>query len=154
MIEVLFLVVSALLVLACGAFVAAEFSLVTVDRSAVARAAARGDAGAAGVLRALGSLSTQLSGAQLGITLTNLLIGFLAEPTIANLIDSFHTQGRKADLGPVERGLGAGHGLLDRFLVELLEAGESAAAGTVGRAAGLADLVATVLRRGDKSHSG
>lgn len=87
MIEVLFLVISAVLVLACGAFVAAEFSLVTVDRSAVERAAERGDAGAAGVLRALGSLSTQLSGAQLGITLTNLLIGFLAEPTIADLID-------------------------------------------------------------------
>jgi CBS domain containing-hemolysin-like protein len=87
MIEVLFLVASLALVIACGAFVAAEFSFVTVDRSSVARAAERGDSRAAGVLRALETLSTQLSGAQLGITLTNLLIGFLAEPTIADLID-------------------------------------------------------------------
>ncbi|TNM39803.1 HlyC/CorC family transporter [Nocardioides albidus] len=75
-----------LLVLACGLFVAAEFALVTVDRSQVARAAAAGDAGAIGVDRALRSLSTQLSGAQVGITLTNLGIGFLAEPAISELL--------------------------------------------------------------------
>ena len=40
-----------------------------------------------GVQRALRSLSTQLSGAQVGITVTNLAIGFLAEPAIADLID-------------------------------------------------------------------
>jgi CBS domain containing-hemolysin-like protein len=39
------------------------------------------------VQRALRSLSTQLSGAQVGITVTNLLIGFLAEPAIARIID-------------------------------------------------------------------
>ena len=87
MTEVLLLIVSLGLVLACGAFVAAEFSFVTVDRSTVERAAEEGDAGARGVLDALHSLSTQLSGAQLGITLTNLLIGFMAEPAIAELID-------------------------------------------------------------------
>ena len=37
--------------------------------------------------QALRSLSTQLSGAQVGITVTNLAIGFLAEPAIADLID-------------------------------------------------------------------
>ena len=37
--------------------------------------------------RALRSLSTQLSGAQVGITVTNLAIGFLSEPAIAELID-------------------------------------------------------------------
>ena len=36
---------------------------------------------------ALRSLSTQLSGAQVGITVTNLAIGFLAEPAIAELVD-------------------------------------------------------------------
>lgn len=87
MIEVLFLAGSLALVVACGVFVAAEFSFVTVDRPSVERAAEQGDVRAGGVLRALSSLSTQLSGAQLGITLTNLLIGFLAEPTIADLID-------------------------------------------------------------------
>ncbi len=79
--------VSLLLVVAAGVFVAAEFSFVTVDRNKVARAAANGDTSAAGVQRALRSLSTQLSGAQVGITITNLAIGFLAEPAIAELID-------------------------------------------------------------------
>jgi CBS domain containing-hemolysin-like protein len=86
--EVVFLLISLGLVIACGAFVAAEFSFVTVDRSTVERAAEGGDSGARGVMDALHSLSTQLSGAQLGITLTNLLIGFMAEPAIARLIDS------------------------------------------------------------------
>ncbi|MEJ5945900.1 hemolysin family protein [Pseudokineococcus basanitobsidens] len=76
------------LVVACGAFVAAEFSLVTVNRSAVERAAADGEPGAEGVLRSLRTLSTQLSGAQLGITVTNLAIGFLARPAIADVVDA------------------------------------------------------------------
>ena len=77
-----------LLIAACGVFVAAEFAFVTVDRTKVDQAAADGDAGALGVQQALRSLSTQLSGAQVGITVTNLAIGFLAEPAIADLIDS------------------------------------------------------------------
>ena len=75
-----------LLVLACGMFVAAEFAFVTVDRSQVERAAGEGDTTAQGVQRALRSLSTQLSGAQVGITATNLGIGFLAEPAMAELL--------------------------------------------------------------------
>ncbi|WP_183097689.1 hemolysin family protein [Nocardioides pelophilus] len=82
----LLLAVALLLILACGMFVAAEFALVTVDRGQVDKAAAEGDATAAGVQRALRSLSTQLSGAQVGITATNLGIGFLAEPAIAELL--------------------------------------------------------------------
>ena len=72
--------------MACGAFVAAEFAFVTVDRSTVDRAAESGDRGARGVQQALRHLSTQLSAAQVGITVTNLLIGFLAEPAIADLV--------------------------------------------------------------------
>jgi CBS domain containing-hemolysin-like protein len=82
----LLLAISVLLVVAAGFFVAAEFSFVTVDRSKVAQAAEEGDTAAAGVLKALRSLSTQLSGAQVGITITNLAIGFLAEPAISRLI--------------------------------------------------------------------
>jgi CBS domain containing-hemolysin-like protein len=74
------------LIAACGIFVAAEFSFVTVDRGQVDRAAADGDAAAGGVQSALRSLSTQLSGAQVGITVTNLGIGYLAEPAISQLI--------------------------------------------------------------------
>lgn len=83
----LLLVAALLLILACGVFVAAEFSFVTVDRGQVEQAAAAGDAGARGLQQALRSLSTQLSGAQVGITITNLAIGYLAEPAISELID-------------------------------------------------------------------
>ncbi len=84
--EWILLAVSILLMLACGVFVAAEFSFVTVDRATVDRAADEKQRGAAGVQKALSSLSTQLSGAQLGITLTNLAIGYLAEPALATLL--------------------------------------------------------------------
>ncbi len=87
MTESLLLGASALLIVICGLFVAAEFALVTVDRGAVDRAAAEGDRAATGVQAALRTLSTQLSGAQVGITVTNLAIGFLAEPAIAALIE-------------------------------------------------------------------
>ncbi|HYO36083.1 MAG TPA: hemolysin family protein [Geodermatophilus sp.] len=86
MIEWLLVLVGVVLILACAAFVAFEFSLVTVDRPTVEREAAAGVRGSAGVLAALRTLSTQLSGAQLGITVTNLAIGFVAEPSIAALL--------------------------------------------------------------------
>jgi CBS domain containing-hemolysin-like protein len=86
MTEVLLLLVAILLSLACGAFVAAEFSLTTVDRGELERAAERGERGAAGALKAVRNLTFQLSGAQLGITVTNLVVGMLAEPSIAALI--------------------------------------------------------------------
>ncbi|CBT77408.1 MULTISPECIES: hemolysin family protein [Glutamicibacter] len=78
--------IAIILILGCGLFVAAEFSLITVNRSQVKQAAEKGDRRAAGVLKGMSTLSTQLSGAQLGITLTNLGIGFLAEPAIAALV--------------------------------------------------------------------
>lgn len=84
--EWLLLGVSVVLVLLCGIFAAAEYSFVAVDRAAVERAANQGDRSAQGVRTALRSLSTQLSGAQVGVTLTNLAIGFLAEPAIARLL--------------------------------------------------------------------
>ncbi|HEX6248427.1 MAG TPA: hemolysin family protein [Nocardioidaceae bacterium] len=87
MTELLLLAVSLALVLACGVFVAAEFAFVTVDRSAVEREAQAGNRAAVGVQAGLRTLSTQLSGAQVGITVTNLAIGFLAEPSIAQLVD-------------------------------------------------------------------
>ncbi len=87
MTELLLILVALLLVAACGGFVAAEFSLITVDRQKVDALADQGDRRAKGVSQALRSLSTQLSGAQVGITVTNLGIGYLAEPAIARLID-------------------------------------------------------------------
>ncbi|MEV1143962.1 hemolysin family protein [Micromonospora sp. NPDC049799] len=66
-------------------FVAAEFALVTVDRVEIDRRSEAGDSRALAVRRALRELSFQLSGAQLGITLTALLTGYLAEPALARL---------------------------------------------------------------------
>ena len=85
--SLLLLVLALALVAACGVFVAAEFSFVTVDRAQVEQEAAAGDTGAQGLQRALRTLSTQLSGAQVGITVTNLAIGFLAEPAVSDIID-------------------------------------------------------------------
>lgn len=85
-VEWVLLGVSAVLMVACGFFVAAESSLLAVDRPLVEQRAHAGDRGAQGVLRALETLSTQLSGAQLGITITNLAIGFLAEPALGVLL--------------------------------------------------------------------
>ncbi|PGH51757.1 hemolysin family protein [Streptomyces sp. Ru87] len=86
MTEVLLLAVALLLSLACGAFVAAEFSLTTVERGDLERAAERGERGAEGALKAVRNLTFELSGAQLGITVTNLVVGMLSEPSIAALL--------------------------------------------------------------------
>ncbi|HYN97208.1 MAG TPA: hemolysin family protein [Pilimelia sp.] len=67
-------------------FVAAEFALVTVDRVEIGRRAEGGDRRAGTVRKALRALSFQLSGAQLGITLTALLTGYLAEPALEGLL--------------------------------------------------------------------
>ncbi len=108
MTEWLLLAAALLLILACGVFVAAEFSFVTVDRSRVEQAATSGDAGARGLQAALRSLSTQLSGAQVGITITNLAIGYLAEPAIAALIDGpLESLGTPEDaVSPIAVGIG------------------------------------------------
>lgn len=74
------------LIAANAVFVAAEFSMVTVDRTKVEANAERGDGAARRLLSALRMLSTHLSGAQLGITITSLVVGFLAEPAIAQLL--------------------------------------------------------------------
>ncbi|MCF3101532.1 HlyC/CorC family transporter [Streptomyces roseoverticillatus] len=98
MTEVVLLVVALLLTLACAVFVAAEFSLTTVERADLERAAENGERGAAGAIQAVRSLTFQLSGAQLGITVTGLIIGMISKPSIAALLT-----------GPMEAiGLGAG----------------------------------------------
>ena len=86
MTEWLLLLAAVALTAAAAVFVAAEFSLVALDRPTVQRAVDAGDAGAQPVLVALRSLSTQLSAAQVGITLTTLLTGYLAEPAIGGLV--------------------------------------------------------------------
>ncbi|MBO0856051.1 MAG: HlyC/CorC family transporter [Nocardia sp.] len=82
-------------------FVAAEFSLTALERSTVEAHARGGDRRARQVRRAHHTLSFQLSGAQLGITITTLITGFFAEPVLARL------------LTPVCVALGASRGVAD-----------------------------------------
>lgn len=67
-----------------GYFVAQEFGYMAVDRSRLRAAAAAGDAGAVRTLEITGRTSFMLSGAQLGITVTGLLVGYVAEPMIGD----------------------------------------------------------------------
>ncbi|MFD5082529.1 hemolysin family protein [Kitasatospora sp. NPDC058406] len=82
----LLLLAALLLILANGLFVAAEFAFVTVERGAVERSAEAGDAKSGRVSKALRHLSFELSGAQLGITVTSLVVGMLAEPALSVLL--------------------------------------------------------------------
>ncbi|NEE52687.1 DUF21 domain-containing protein, partial [Streptomyces sp. SID8455] len=52
----------------------------------LSREAAAGDKRAARAVRVLERLSFMLSGAQLGITVTGLVVGFLAEPSVSTLL--------------------------------------------------------------------
>ncbi|GII63443.1 membrane protein [Sphaerisporangium krabiense] len=75
-----------LLTLATGYFVAQEFAFVAVDRATLREQASSGDAPARRALEVTGRLSFMLSGAQLGITVTTLLVGFVTEPALTPLI--------------------------------------------------------------------
>ncbi|MGV9410742.1 hemolysin family protein [Nocardia sp. NPDC003693] len=68
-------------------FVAAEFSLTALERSTVESHARDGDRRARQVRQAHRTLSFQLSGAQLGITITTLITGYIAEPVLARILE-------------------------------------------------------------------
>jgi magnesium and cobalt exporter, CNNM family len=75
------------LTLGTAVAVATEFSLTALERSQVdGHVAAAGDRRARAVARAHRSLSFQLSGCQLAITVTTLVTGYIAEPAVASLI--------------------------------------------------------------------
>ena len=76
------------LVLTAGTavFVAAEFSLTALERSTVDANARTGGRRDKIVQRAHRTLSFQLSGAQVGISITTLITGYLAEPLVARLL--------------------------------------------------------------------
>ena len=65
---------------------AAEFSLVAVERARIDAASEAGEKSARRVRRLQESLTRHLSGAQFGITLAALLLGFVAEPTVARIL--------------------------------------------------------------------
>ena len=74
------------LTIGTAVFVAAEFSFVALDRTTVQKAIEQGDAAAKPVLASLRQLSTQLSASQVGITVTTLVLGYLAQPSVGKLL--------------------------------------------------------------------
>lgn len=89
MIEPILLLLLGILVIlaiiaANGYFVAQEFAYMSVDRTRLAARAAEGDASAKNALAVTKRTSFMLSGAQLGITVTGLLVGYVAEPLVGD----------------------------------------------------------------------
>jgi len=80
------LVLIAGLIVANGVFVAGEFSLISVRRGVLERAAEGGDRRATVALGELDRASFMLSGVQFGITASSLVVGFLAEPAIGEVV--------------------------------------------------------------------
>ncbi|NMZ70577.1 Hemolysin, contains CBS domains [Pseudomonas peli] len=70
------------IIAANGYFVAQEFAYMAVDRTRLAALAAAGDTSAKRALAVTNRTSFMLSGAQLGITVTGLLVGYVAEPLV------------------------------------------------------------------------
>ncbi|HIW67195.1 MAG TPA: hemolysin family protein [Candidatus Dietzia merdigallinarum] len=87
-----------------GYFVAQEFAFMAVDRSRMGAAADKGDAAAKRVLGVTRRTSFMLSGAQLGITITTLVVGYVAEPLIGRAL------GELLGLASVPQGVGVAVG--------------------------------------------
>ncbi|HTM86416.1 MAG TPA: hemolysin family protein [Mycobacterium sp.] len=68
-------------------FVGAEFSLISARRDRLEALAEQGKKSAVTVIRAGEQLSLMLAGAQLGVTVCSILLGRVAEPAVADLLD-------------------------------------------------------------------
>jgi len=93
------ILVGILLLVANGFFVAVEFSLVASRRTKLEELATEGSRRARVALDATGDLTLELAGAQLGITIASLALGYVAEPAVVGGIESL--------LGPLELHHGA-----------------------------------------------
>ncbi|MEM7140061.1 MAG: hemolysin family protein [Actinomycetota bacterium] len=84
-----FLVAAVVLLIANGFFVAAEFALLAARQSRLEPMAETGDdPRAETALASIRDLQSQLAGAQLGITMASLGLGYVAEPAVATLLES------------------------------------------------------------------
>ncbi|MCY3632397.1 MAG: hemolysin family protein [bacterium] len=83
----LYIAVAVLLLVANAGFVAVEFALIAARRSRLEPLAEAGNRRARMTLAAMSDLNRQLAGAQLGITMASLGLGFMAEPAVARLIE-------------------------------------------------------------------
>ena len=95
-----------LLTLGTAIFVSGEFSLIALDPGLVAGAPRADDRRGRSVLKALRHLSTELSGAQVGITVTTILLGYTTQPAVNRLLGA-PLEGR---LGPTAAAFVSGAG--------------------------------------------
>jgi len=86
MTEWLLVLAGVVLTMGTAVFVVAEFSFVALDQTTVQGAIEAGDTAAKPVLSSLRQLTTQLSASQVGITLTTLVLGYLAQPSLGRLL--------------------------------------------------------------------
>jgi CBS domain containing-hemolysin-like protein len=84
--DYLLLLFGVLLTIGTGFFVASEFSLINVERIELEALRDSGKKGLDLPIKAVTKTSTHLSAAQLGITLTTLLTGFVVEPSLSRLL--------------------------------------------------------------------
>jgi CBS domain containing-hemolysin-like protein len=84
--DVLELLATLLLVGANALFVAAEFSLISARRDRLEALAEHGRSGAVTVIRAGEQLPLMFAGAQLGVTVSSILLGRIGEPAVADLL--------------------------------------------------------------------
>lgn len=80
------LLVIGVIIVINGYFVAQEFAYMSVDRTQLRARAEEGDKRAVRALSITNRTSFMLSGAQLGITVTGLLVGFVAEPLVGQAL--------------------------------------------------------------------
>lgn len=85
--DYLLLLFGVLLVIGTGLFVASEFAIINLDRVELESRRASGEKGLDLSIRAVATTATQLSSAQLGITLTVLLTGFVTEPALSRILE-------------------------------------------------------------------
>jgi CBS domain containing-hemolysin-like protein len=71
-----------------GWFVAVEFALIAARRTKLEQEAQAGSRAAGVGLTLVDELSIQLAGAQLGVTIASLLLGYVAEPAISHSIET------------------------------------------------------------------
>jgi CBS domain containing-hemolysin-like protein len=87
MTDVLAILATLLLLLGNGFFVGAEFAIITARRDRLEGLAEAGNRRARIVMEAGKQLPLLIAGAQLGITVCSLLLGALAEPVVAGLLE-------------------------------------------------------------------
>ena len=81
------LLVGAVLLVANGFFVAVEFALLASRRTKLEAMAEGGNARARLAIGSMRHLNVQLAGAQLGITMASLLLGYVAEPAVSGILE-------------------------------------------------------------------